>query len=63
MSVQHAAHTSLVNEKGGETCNAIKKVVFSDYSLCGGGGGGGMARCTDKHGIFEERAGVIIGYN
>ena len=43
----HGALTSLVNEKGkehsgGGTCNAIKKVVFSDYSLCGSGRGDGQ---------------------
>ena len=43
------------------TCNAIKKVVFSDSSLCHGGFGGGwvgMARCMDKHGIFQGREGI-----
>ena len=55
--------TSLVNERGWRervraTCNAIKKVVFSDYSLCAVVEVVGMARCMDKHGIFQEREGV-----
>ena len=49
------------------TCNAIKKVVFSDYSLCGGGFGGGWVGDGQMHGqawnIPGERGDkVIIGY-